>query len=145
MAAGSDAPSRARSRPGARESFFKILDRALSLLVMTGTSRELTISHGAQFPAQCLLGDDDTEFLEDPLAEIDDAPTHDPVNRRDRAALEYRASATRCAPFRRDGCPGGLRSISPSGPWALNFITQSRTICSVTPATFAASVRLAPS
>jgi hypothetical protein len=27
------------------------IDRALSLLVMTGTSRELTISHGAQFPA----------------------------------------------------------------------------------------------
>ena len=40
-----------------------------------------------------------------------------------------------------DGCPGGLRSISPSGPWALNFITQSRTIWSVTPPIFAASVR----
>src|SRR6204780_2521639 len=66
--------SRARSRPGARESFFKILDRALSLRVMTGTSRELTISHGAQFQAQCLLGDDAPEFLEDPLAEVDDPP-----------------------------------------------------------------------
>ena len=51
------------------------------------------------------------------------------------------ASAARCAPFRRDGCPGGLQSISPSGPWALNFITQSRTIWSVTPPIFAASVR----
>ena len=39
------------------------------------------------------------------------------------------ASATRCAPFRHDGCPGGLRSISPSSPHALNFITQSRTEC----------------
>jgi hypothetical protein len=43
------------------------------------------------------------------------------------------------------GWPGALRSISPSGPWALNFITQSRTICNVTPPIAAASVRLAPS
>ena len=57
---------------------------------MTGTSRELTISHGAQFPAQCLLGDDDAEFLEDPLAEVDDPPAHDARHGRDRAALEYR-------------------------------------------------------
>ena len=55
---------------------------------MAGTSRELAISHGAQFPAQCLLGDDDAEFLENPLAEIDDPPAHDAMNRRDRAALE---------------------------------------------------------
>src|SRR6202453_2681526 len=75
---------------GAGHTFFKILDRALSLRVMTGTSRELTISHGAQFPAQCLLGDDDAEFLEDPLAEVDDPPAHDAMHGRDRAALEYR-------------------------------------------------------
>ena len=72
------------------KAFFNSLDRALSLLVMTGTSRELTISHGAQFPAQCLLGDDDAEFLEDPLAEVDDPPAHDAMHGRDRAALEYR-------------------------------------------------------
>src|SRR5580704_13031566 len=63
-------------RAAAGDGFFKILDRALSLLVMTGTSRELTISHGAQFPAQCLLGDDDAEFLEDP----DDPPAHDAMH-----------------------------------------------------------------
>ncbi|TDW59271.1 hypothetical protein EDF57_11453 [Novosphingobium sp. PhB55] len=31
--------------------------------------------------------------------------------------------------------PGALRVASPSGPSALNRSTQSRTICSVTPAT----------
>jgi hypothetical protein len=57
---------------------------------MVGTGRELTISHGAQFPAQCLLGDDDAEFLEDPLTEVDDPPAHDAMHGRDRAAREYR-------------------------------------------------------
>ena len=82
MAAGFDAllaPDLVQARG---KAFFKILDRALSLLVMTGTSRELTISHGAQFPAQCLLGDDDAEFLEDPLAEVDDPPAHDAMHGR---------------------------------------------------------------
>jgi hypothetical protein len=100
---------------------------------MTGTSRELTISHGAQFPAQCLLGDDDAEFLEDPLAEVDDPPAHDAMQAGIGPLSSIAASAARCAPFRPDGCPGGLQSISPSGPWALNLITQSRTIWSVIP------------
>jgi hypothetical protein len=55
------------------------------------------------------------------------------------------ASAARCTSFSRDGRPGALPSISPSGPRALNRITQSRTICRVTPPIFAASVRDAPS
>ena len=57
---------------------------------MPRTSRKLAITHGAQFPAQGLPGDDDAEFLEDPLAEIDDPPPHDPMNSRDRAALDDR-------------------------------------------------------
>ena len=95
---------------------------------MAGASRELAITHGAQFAAQRLLGDDDAEFLENPLAEIDDPPAHDPVNRRDRAALDDRGErgAMRVVQPRR--LSGGLRSIKPSGPCALNFITQSRTI-----------------
>jgi hypothetical protein len=55
------------------------------------------------------------------------------------------ASAARCGSFSRDGWPGALRSISPSGPSALNRSTQSRTICGVTPPIRAASVRVAPS
>ena len=57
---------------------------------MPRTSRKLAITHGAQFPAQGLPGDDDAEFREDPLAEIDDPPPHDPMNSRDRAALDDR-------------------------------------------------------
>jgi hypothetical protein len=49
---------------------------------MPGTSRQLAIPHGAQFPAQRLPGDDDAELLEDPLAKIDDPPPHDPMNGR---------------------------------------------------------------
>ena len=129
-------------RPGARESFFKNSSIAPSaLLVMTGTSRELTISHGVRNSwSQCLLGDDDAEFLEDPLAEVDDPPAHDAsVHGRDRAALEYRGErgAVRAVQIPtvavRAACN---QSAASSGPWALNFITQSRTIWSVTPPIF---------
>ena len=57
---------------------------------MARASRELAITHLAQHAAQRLLGDDDAEFFENPLAEIDDPPAHDPVNRRDWAALDDR-------------------------------------------------------
>ena len=54
---------------------------------MTGAGRQLAISHGPQLPAQCLRGDDDAEFLEDPLAEVDDPPAPTPCT---AGALEYR-------------------------------------------------------
>ena len=53
--------------------------------------------------------------------------------------------AARCASVSLEGWPGGLRLTRPAGPWALNFTTQSRTICPVTPPIRAASVRVAPS
>src|ERR1700726_2060435 len=88
---------------------------------------------GAQFPAQCLLGDDDAEFLEHPLAEIDDPPAHDAMHGRDRAALEYRGErgAMRAVQTRR--LSGRLAINQPFRPMALNFIAQSRTIWSLTP------------
>ena len=57
---------------------------------MARASREFAIPHLAQHAAQRLFGDDDAEFLENPLAKIDDPPAHDPVNRRDWAALDDR-------------------------------------------------------
>ena len=57
---------------------------------MARASRELAVTHLAQHAAQRLLGDGDAEFLENPLAEIDDPPAHDPVNRRNWAALDER-------------------------------------------------------
>ncbi len=38
--------------------------------------------------------------------------------------------------------PGALLSVRPSGPWALKRTTQSRTVCSPTPPTRAALVRV---
>jgi hypothetical protein len=63
---------------------------APDLLKAAGAARELAISHGAQHAAQRLLGDDHAQFVSDPLAQIDDPPPHDPVNRRDRPAVEDR-------------------------------------------------------
>src|SRR5271155_1991410 len=75
---------------------------------MARASRELAITRLAQHAAQRLLGDDDTEFLENPLAEIDDPPAHDPVNRRDWAALDDR------------GERGAMRPVQPRRlPWRL--------------------------
>ena len=85
---------------------------------MARTRRELAVTHGAQFPAQRLLGHDDPELLEDPLAEIDDPPPDDAVNRRDRAALDDRGEG------------GSVRVVQPrrlSGRLAIN--QSVRPIC----------------
>src|SRR5208337_4498757 len=71
-------------------TFFKILDRAGGLRMMARAGRQLAIVHRAQFAAHRLLGHDDPELFENPLAEIDDPPAHHPVNRRDRATLNDR-------------------------------------------------------
>jgi hypothetical protein len=39
---------------------------------------ELAVAHGAQLPAERLLGDRDAELLEDPLCQIDQPPMHQP-------------------------------------------------------------------
>lgn len=60
-------------------------------------------------------------------------------------ASTTRANAARCSAVHVAALPGALRSISPDGPSALNRSTQSRTICSPTPPTRTASVRVRPS
>ena len=57
---------------------------------MARTGRKFAIAHGAQFAAQRLLGDHDAEFLVNPLAEVDDPPSYDGMNGRDRTALDDR-------------------------------------------------------
>src|SRR5271156_2059087 len=79
----------ARSPPGAWESFFKFLYRPSDLGMMSRTRRELTIAHGSQLAAHRLLGDDDAEFLEYPLAQVDDSPTNDAMHRGDRSVLDH--------------------------------------------------------
>src|SRR4051794_39141801 len=56
--------------------------------MMARTGRELAIVHGPQLAAQGLLGDGDPELLPDPGDEVDQAPAHHAVNRRDRARID---------------------------------------------------------
>src|SRR6266851_5226374 len=52
--------------------------------------RQLAQAEGAQFAAERLLADRNTEFLPDPLAQIDQPPAHDAINRRGRVAFDHR-------------------------------------------------------
>jgi hypothetical protein len=109
--------------------------------MMAGAGRELAITHLAQRAAESLLGDGDTKFLENPLAEINNPPAHHPMDRRNRPALEdcgQRRVMSVVQPRRLS------RSFAIDQPFR-SFITQSRTTCNPTPPIFAASVRVAPS
>src|SRR5260370_42022543 len=56
--------------------------------MMARPGRQLAQLKGAQFTAQRLLADRNTEFLEYPLRQVDQPPADHAVNRRDRAALD---------------------------------------------------------
>ena len=56
---------------------------------MARPGRQLAIAHGAQLPAERLLGNGDAELFVYPLRQIDQPPAHHTVNRRDRAALDH--------------------------------------------------------
>jgi hypothetical protein len=53
------------------------------------SGREFAVAHGAQLPAERLLGDRDAELFEDPLCQIDQSPAHHAVNRWNRATLNH--------------------------------------------------------
>ncbi len=94
--------------------------------MMTRAGGQLAVAHGTQFAAQGLLGDADPEFLPDPLAQIDQPPAHDTINRRDRAAFDRRLQRRAMGVVQLRGLAGRLAVDQPI-PIA------------------AASVRLAPS
>ena len=94
---------------------------------MAGASRKLAIAPLAQHAAECLLGDDDAEFLENPLPEIDDPPAHDPMNRRDRPALDERRERRAMRLIEPPLPPRRLALDQAVRPCALNLTTQSRT------------------
>jgi len=79
---------RARFPPSGLGNFFKILDGVLRLRMVAPPRRELAVAHLAQLAAHGLLGDGDAEFFERPLAKIDDAPTHDAMDRRRRPCFD---------------------------------------------------------
>src|SRR6476469_10331428 len=66
-----------------------IIDRARGLRVMARPCGEFAIAHGAQLPAERLLGNRDAELLEDPLCQIDQPPTHHAVDCRNRPTLDH--------------------------------------------------------
>ena len=109
-----------------------MLDGTRAVSMMTRPRRELAIAHGAQHPAQRLLGDADPELLPNALAKIHDAPPDHAMDSRDRPLSRIAFSAARCVSVKSEGWPGGLRSNKPAGPSALNFSTQSHTISTVT-------------
>ena len=114
---------------------------------MARTSRKLAITHGAQFPAQGLPGDDDAEFLEDPLAEIDDPPPHDPMNSRDpgRSSRNDRSKGGSVRVVETRRLSGELPLIQvPQDHIALN-LKQSRTIRRHPAASWPPPIKLAPS
>jgi hypothetical protein len=65
-----------------------MLDRSLSLGMVARPSAKLAIAKAAQLATQRLPGDANPELLPQPLAEIDQPPTHDTVDCRDRATLD---------------------------------------------------------
>jgi hypothetical protein len=81
----------------------RTMDDAVGLGMMTRSGGQLAVAHGAQFPAQRLLGDADPELLPDPLAQIDQPPAHHAINRRGRASTFHRSRS--CATSR----PGKMR------------------------------------
>src|SRR6266536_282304 len=87
----SSAAVRAQPRPLTRSGccYGGRADRACRLGMVARPGRELAITHGPQLPAQGLLGNGDAELLEDPLRQIDQPPSHHPVDSRDRASLDH--------------------------------------------------------
>src|SRR5215207_8045317 len=57
--------------------------RPFVLGMVARAGRELAIAQGPQLARQRLLGDRDAKLLPDPLDQVDQAPAHDTVNRRD--------------------------------------------------------------
>ena len=108
--------SRARSAPGSRRSFFKIRDHAFVLGMMARARRQLAEAHGAKLPAHRLLRDREPELLPNPLHQINDAPAHHAMHRRDRAALDNPRERRALVANESAGCPAPCRSPARPAP-----------------------------
>lgn len=56
--------------------------------MVAGAGRQLAQTQSAQFPAQRLLGDGYTELVPEPVQQVGNPPTYDPMHRRDRSILD---------------------------------------------------------
>ena len=81
---------------------------------MARAGRELAIVHGAQLPAQGLLGDRDAELLPEPLDQIDQPPAHHAVDRRKGTLIDdglQSLSVLIVEPRRSPWCPAGPEAL----------------------------------
>src|SRR4051794_30776537 len=109
--------------------------------MMAGAGRELAVAESAQNAAHRRLAHRDPELLPDPHHQVLQPPAYDPVDRRDRTALDHRRPSLAVRGVHLAGMAGPGWSASPSGPCALTLSTQSRIVCKPTPPTQAAFVR----
>src|SRR3954468_22655422 len=88
---------------------------------MARTGRELAIVQGPQLTAQGLLGDRNAQLLPDPLDQIDQAPAHHPVDRRNGPLLDdgLQGRAMRVGEFR--GLAGRLAVDQALGPMGVEL------------------------
>src|SRR5476649_1660593 len=84
--------------------------------MMTRAGRQLAIAHSAQFAAERLLGDRDTELLEYPLCEIDQPPAHNAMDRRNWAVLDHPGDRLALGVIEFGGLPRRLAVQQPVGP-----------------------------
>src|SRR3954447_3202371 len=91
------------------------LDRARGLRVMARPCGELAIAHGAQLPAERLLGDCDAELLADRLCQIDQQPRQHAVDCRNPPTLDHASDGLALDVVERV-CPGDFPFSRPSGP-----------------------------
>src|SRR5215472_14726632 len=75
-------------RRGGRAIRFKYRLGAIILGMMARPRRELAEPQGAQLLAHRLFRNREPELLPQPLHQVDDAPPHHPMDRRDRACLD---------------------------------------------------------
>jgi len=71
-----------------RGNFFELVDRAVALRMMSRPRGKLAIAHGAQLTAHGRFRQGYSELFEEPLAKVDDPPTHDAMDRRLWAVLD---------------------------------------------------------
>ena len=130
--------------------FFRILDRACRLRLVTQTGRELAPADAAQVPAQALPGDSALELRETPRAETCDPPAQHAMKVRCRSLLNP-LRQRQAGPVIKDrhrpdpASRRALRLIRSTGPEAQNRSTGSRATRKLTPPVRAAAPRVAPS
>ena len=120
------------SPPTRRGSFFKILDGKLVLPLVAWSRRYLAKPQRPQFTAHRRLINRNAELFEYPMRQVLSAPTHDTVDRRNRAALNKPSERLSLPVIELGRLACRLAVNQTIRPLGLKRRTQSRTTCSPT-------------